>query len=454
MSESITVSTITREGVDNLSIDRGEPEWLKVLRVNALEKFLQSPNPSIKSDTWRKTRVDKLNLAEIKTSSPAFRCPDGKVGQAVLERFSDRAGAIFSTTGNSWRVDLDENLEKAGVVFVPIDEAIKNHAEALKTLFESETQNIEENKDKFDWMQEALFNCGAYLEIPANLVVEKPFLVVNKLDKGEAGCSLFPRVLIKAGAHSKISVVNAFVCDNELDSTVDGDVKKLSLVNARNLIQAEAGSSVSYIEVQALGDNCFMVGKSTGNVTADANVSTLTVGVGGYQLKSEISTRLIEAGAHGAMLGVVFGDMNEHMSYNTIQEHAAPNTTSDINFRVALNDEAVSAYQGNIKVDKVAQKTNAYQTNKNLLLGKNAKADSIPKLEILANDVKCSHGATVGPVDQDQVFYLMVRGLDKKTAEELIVAGFFDTVLESLPDKVANDWIHDLIKTKIHKERA
>ncbi|MEZ4545538.1 MAG: SufD family Fe-S cluster assembly protein [Cyanobacteriota/Melainabacteria group bacterium] len=451
------MSTITREGVDNLSIDRGEPEWLKVLRVNALEKFLQSPNPSIKSDTWRKTRVDKLNLAEIKTSSPAFQCPDGKVGQAVLERFSDRAGAIFSTTGNSWRVDLDENLEKAGVVFVPIDEAIKNHAEALKTLFESETQNetqnVDESKDKFDWMQEALFNCGAYLEIPANLVVEKPFLWSTNWTKAKLVAHSSARSN-KSRSSFQDLVVNAFVCDNELDSTVDGDVKKLSLVNARNLIQAEAGSSVSYIEVQALGDNCFMVGKSTGNVTADANVSTLTVGVGGYQLKSEISTRLIEAGAHGAMLGVVFGDMNEHMSYNTIQEHAAPNTTSDINFRVALKDEAVSAYQGNIKVDKVAQKTNAYQTNKNLLLGKNAKADSIPKLEILANDVKCSHGATVGPVDQDQVFYLMVRGLDKKTAEELIVAGFFDTVLESLPDKVANDWIHDLIKTKIHKERA
>lgn len=447
------MSTITREGVDNLSIDRGEPEWLKALRVNALEKFLQSPSPTIKSDAWRKTRVDKLNLEEIKTSSPAFRSPDRKSGQEILDRFSERAGAIFSTTGNSWRVDLDKELEKAGVVFVPIDEALKNHSESLKSILEREASEGGE-KDKFDWMQEALFNCGAYLEVPANLEIKKPFLVVNKLDKSEAGCSLFPSVLIKAGKHSKLSVVNAFVCDDELDSTIDGEVKKLSLVNARNLIQAEAGSSVSYIEVQALGDNCFMVGKSTGNVTADANVSTLTVGVGGYQLKSEISTRLLEAGAHGAMLGVVFGDMTEHMSYNTIQEHAAPNTTSDINFRVALKDEAVSAYQGNIKVDKVAQKTNAYQTNKNLLLGKNAKADSIPKLEILANDVKCSHGATVGPVDQDQVFYLMVRGLDKKTAEELIVAGFFDTVLESLPDKVANDWIHDLIKTKIHKERA
>ena len=151
------------------------------------------------------------------------------------------------------------------------------------------------------------------------------------------------------------------------------------------------------------------------------------------------------------MLGVVFGDNKEHLSYNTIQDHDAPNTTSDINFRVALKDEAVSAYQGNIKVAKEAQKTNAFQSNKNLLLGKQAKADSIPKLEILANDVKCSHGATVGPVDEDQVFFLMARGLDKKTAEELIVAGFFDTVLESLPDKVANNWIHELIKEKIQR---
>ncbi len=139
------------------------------------------------------------------------------------------------------------------------------------------------------------------------------------------------------------------------------------------------------------------------------------------------------------------------MAYNTIQEHASPDTTSNINFRVALKDNASSIYQGNIKVDKVATRTNAFQSNKNLLLGAEARADSIPKLEILTDDVKCSHGATVGPVDKEQLFYLMSRGLPLKEAEELIVIGFFAEVLNTITIKGAADWIGALTAEKIHQ---
>lgn len=448
MSESITVSTITREGVDSLSIDRGEPEWLKAIRVGALEKFLKAPSPTLREDSWRKTRVDKLNLAEIKTTSPINEKPskESKLDSQILDRFQERAGAIYSTTGNSWLVDLDEDLKKAGVIFEPLSEAIKNHGDLLKSVLEGEQSK---DPDKFELMQDALFNCGALLYIPQDLVVEKPFLVVNRIDQSETGASLFPKIIIKAESHSQISLINAFVSECQ-DEGVDKS-GSLSLLNANTSILTGTGARVSYIEIQSLSVNCFLTGKVIGRVERDGSLSSLTVGMGGYQLKSEIVTSLVGQGAHGSMLGVVFGDNKEHLSYNTIQDHDAPNTTSDINFRVALKDEAVSAYQGNIKVAKEAQKTNAFQSNKNLLLGKQAKADSIPKLEILANDVKCSHGATVGPVDEDQVFFLMARGLDKKTAEELIVAGFFDTVLESLPDKVANNWIHELIKEKIQR---
>lgn len=440
------MSTITRDGVDSLSIDRGEPNWLKTFRLNAWEKYLQMPSPSKKDDVWRKTRLEKLDLAKVKTSLPSFEKPsqDKLSSCSVLSRFSDRAGAVYSTTENSWQVDLDSELSKKGVVFVPLNEALESH-ESLIQEWLKESNN--ETNQKFDLMQEALFNCGAFLYIPKDVVIEKPFLVVNKISAdNNNGNSLFPRLFVCAQTHSKVTVLNVFTSEG-LDKG-----EELSFINAQSYIHANAGAHVSYIELEVLESNVFFVGKNNNKVDKDANCTSVTVGLSGYQLKSDITTTLTEDGAHGAMLGVVLGDKEEHLSYNTVQVHDAPNTTSDINFRIALKDEAVSAYQGNIKVAKEAQKTNAFQTNKNLLLGKNAKADSIPKLEILANDVKCSHGATVGPVDDNQVFYLMSRGLDRKTAEELIVGGFFDTVLESLPDKTANDWIHELVKEKIHSK--
>jgi len=164
-----------------------------------------------------------------------------------------------------------------------------------------------------------------------------------------------------------------------------------------------------------------------------------------------IETILVDRGGQSDIKGIVLGHGSEHVSYNTIQEHAAPDTTSNINFRVALKDSAASIYQGIVKVDKIAQRTNAFQSNKNLLLGSEARADSIPKLEILADDVKCSHGATVGPVDKEQLFYLQSRGLSLKESEELIVTGFFAQVLNTITIKGVADWINALAAEKIHQ---
>ena len=161
---------------------------------------------------------------------------------------------------------------------------------------------------------------------------------------------------------------------------------------------------------------------------------------------------MTDRGGNSDVKGIVLGDLHEHISFNTIQEHAATDTTSNINFpRRSLKDSASSIYQGIVKVDKIAQRTNAFQSNKNLILGNEARADSIPRLEILADDVKCSHGATVGPVDKDQLFYLNSRGLPLKEAEELIVIGFFAQVLNTISIKGAADWIGSLIAEKIHQ---
>jgi Fe-S cluster assembly protein SufD len=195
-----------------------------------------------------------------------------------------------------------------------------------------------------------------------------------------------------------------------------------------------------------------MVGTSNCHVSRDARYETLALALGGHQIKSDLATRLDAPGANSDVYGIVLGAGREKYSFNTIQGHDAPDTTSNINFRVALKNQSSSVYQGIVRVDKIAQRTNAFQSNKNLLLDSDAKADSIPKLEILADDVKCSHGATVGPVDREQIFYLMSRGLSEKQAEELVVLGFFRQVVELFSMEEAQSWLSELVATKIHGE--
>ena len=197
----------------------------------------------------------------------------------------------------------------------------------------------------------------------------------------------------------------------------------------------------------------FAVTHCNNEIVRHALLNSLTVGLSGLQLKTDIRTNLRGAGSESEVLGIIFGDKSESFSFNTIQDHNAPNTRSNINFKVVLKDQSTSIYQGIIRVAKDAQKTDDFQSNKNLLLGQKAKADTIPKLEILADDVKCSHGATVGPVDREQVFYLMSRGLAAAQAEELIVGGFVRQILESCPIPGAADWIESLISQKIHSQK-
>jgi Fe-S cluster assembly protein SufD len=237
-------------------------------------------------------------------------------------------------------------------------------------------------------------------------------------------------------------VVNVLVSSNSKNINV---APNLSLVSQLSEIYAEAGAKLSYAELQDFGQHVFYNTRLNNYVHKDAHVDNLSVAIGAAQSKADVATYLQESGANSEVLGVVFGTGQECFSYNTIQEHNAPDTQSDINFRVALKDRSKSMYQGIIRVDKKAQKTQAFQSNKNLLLSNGAKADSIPKLEILADDVKCSHGATVGPVDPEQLFYLMSRGLSVKEAEEFVVLGFFNKVLAQFPLSHTLEWLQGII---------
>jgi len=273
--------------------------------------------------------------------------------------------------------------------------------------------------EKFAAHNAALWKHGLLVHVPRGVVVEKPLYVriANAVDGG----SLFWRLLLVAEPESRFAVIEEY-------ASASPELSAYS--NAAVEIVVRDGAKVEYVSLQNLSRRTWHFASHHARVERDAELDWVAGGFGSAKGKVRIQNDLAGPGATSRVTGAYFADGTQHLDYDTFQEHVAPNTTSDFAFKGALRDTARAVWRGMIRVEEGAQKTNAYQENRNLLLSKTAHADSIPGLEILANDVRCTHGATLGQVDREQLFYLMTRGLSRAEAERMIVLGFFQDVLD------------------------
>ncbi len=456
MSEKVsaTANMVTRERADNAP---SEPRWLKQERDAAFELYLRMPMPTANDEDWRRTIVDSLDLSELTTIAFASKSLSEKSlpqwFTSGIKHIENPAATIALSSKGIWQSELSADLVAKGVIFCDLQSALEKHPQLVQKYFDSDSSHEipERLESKFGLMNKCMFNSGIFLYIPQGIEIDRPFVSLTLIDNLTASGASFPRILVVAQSQSKAQFVHVFASESLTSNQTKTEDKKqkLSFSNALVEIHAEDDSKFDYIELQNFANNVFAVTETYNIIARNAQFSQLCVGLGAAQLKGDIQTAMQEAGARSDIQGLVLGDGNQHFSFNTIQEHNAPDTTSNINFKVALKGESTSIYQGIIRVAKVAQRTDAFQNNKNLLLGAEARADSIPKLEILADDVKCSHGATVGPVDREQLFYLMTRGLSAQEAEELIVIGFFRQVLEACTVPGVSKWISTLMTEKI-----
>src|SRR5262245_52367858 len=275
--------------------------------------------------------------------------------------------------------------------------------------------------EKFAAHNAALWEHGLLVHVPKGVVVEQPLFV--RIATAVPGGSLFWRLLVVADPESRFTVIEEY-------ASADPQLEGYS--NAVVEIAVEQAAKVEYVSVQNLSRGTWHFGTHHARVERDAELDWVAGGFGSAKGKVRIQNDLAGPGATSRVTGAYFADGSQHLDYDTFQEHIAPHTTSDFAFKGALRDTATAVWRGMIRVEKDAQKTNAYQENRNLLLSPHAHADSIPGLEILANDVRCTHGATLGQVDREQLFYLMARGLSRGEAERLIVRGFFQDVLDRI----------------------
>jgi Fe-S cluster assembly protein SufD len=385
------------------------------MRAELLERYRALPLPTQRDEHWRFTDLAGFD-------PDAFSAAAGDTVAAAPTMLDiDAAGVAYADQA---RVVVENAPE--GVRFEPLTD----EHELLYSLVGWD--------EKFAAHNAAMWQHGLLVHVPAGVVLEKPLYV--RVAHGVDGGSLFWRTLVVAEPESSVTVIEELVSS---DPSIGG------YVNTATEIVVKDAARVEYVNLQSLSQKTWIFGASHARVERDAELDWVTGGFGSSRGKVWIQNDLVGRGATSRVTGAYFADNAQHLDYDTYQRHVAPDTTSDFAFKGALRDRASTVWRGMIRVEEGAQKTNAYQENRNLLLSKNATANSIPGLEILANDVRCTHGATLGQVDREQLFYLMARGLSRQEAERLIVRGFFQDVLDRIELEPVREALGSALEARI-----
>ncbi len=452
MSRVVTEPEKPREafGTDAmLKAGSSDPEWLRARRAEAWDIYLDTPLPSTQSEEWRYTDLsrllpmDALVPADPGLGAPPARNGDGTVPAPLRRSMAqDRhsAGRIVEVDGAIVEVELNESLSRQGVVLTSLRKAARSGDPLVERFLA--TKAVPASEGKFPALNAALWTDGVFLKVPANVHLDGPIRLSRWVS--HSGSATFTRILIVAESHSQVSFV---------DECLSPDFESPTLVNTAVELFSRAGAQIQYVSLQRMGKGGFYLANQRTLAERDSTLDTLNVALGGSVGRVDLNARLLGPGANSDMLGLYFGDHDQHFDFNTSQDHVAPHARSDLLYKGALDDSARGVFRGIIRVHKGAQGTDAYQTNRNLILSDRAIATSLPNLEIGADDVRCSHGATVGQLDSEALFYLMSRGLDRERAERLVVLGFLGEVLSRLPLGGVTEKVTKAIAAKLGQAR-
>jgi Fe-S cluster assembly protein SufD len=377
-------------GPEFRQIRKAEPKWIYNLRKTGWENFHASPLPQRSNHLWRYT-------------DPEIFLPANKPKQS------------FSKT---LRLESNESeLKNRGVIFGNLEIALANHEDLIKAHL---NRAVSMEFGKFESLNMALWNGGRFLYIPDNTVIEEPIRLQYIPDSEFTAC----RTLVIIGENAEVSIIDDYVAGEKQESFLTNSVTELI---------AGKNSRLKYLFLNRLESDHKLFFTNRAVIESDVNFEAVYADFGGGLSKINTGTVLRGKGASSRMTGIIFSDGVKNTDYHTRHHHKSGDTYSDLDFRVVLKNKSKSAYTGLIRIEKDAANCEAYQENRNLLLNEGTRAESIPELEILTDQVQCSHGATMGPVDPEMIFYLKSRGLSESLAVRLIIEGFFKSALEKSP---------------------
>ena len=408
------------------------PPWLAGRRAEAAERFAAAQPPTTDAEEWRYSAIADFDLASYRLANgvgAATAATGSGAGDIIGFDGAAAAAVVDLVDGQVAAVDGIDRLAAAGAFVGPLTEAADAQA-----LLGSVSDGA---SDYFTVLNDAFTRVPLVVDVPDGAIVDG--VIVVRHHAREAGAASFPRLVVRVGRGAQATV---------LDIQHSGG--PALVVPVVELDVAPAGR-LGYLNLQQHDPRAWQIAAHVARVERDASLVAASVALGGGYARTRSDTRLVGRGASGDLLSIYFGSGDQILDFRTYQDHAAPDTTSKLLYKGAVGDSARSVYTGMIRVRPDARGTNAFQTNKNLKLSDDAWAESVPNLEIENNDVRCSHASAVGPVDPDQVFYLESRGVPTPVAERLIVAGFFDEVLDELPVRSATDGIRRALSMKLNQ---
>lgn len=437
----------SREAVDALSRRRGEPDWLRERRLSAWQTYESIPMPKRTDEEWRRTDIRDLPLQDVLPFTPELRervrdrdkLPDlvqGAIGDA-----GDLAGLVVQEDSTILYHEALQDALDQGVIFVDLDTAIREHPDLMQRYFMSDAA-VSESANKFAALHGAFWTTGTLLYVPQDVEIELPFGAISTL--ATPGLATFTHTLIIAEENARVTFLD-YMLSETLSDSIEGESITDNVVE----LHAGQGAEVRYIQIQNWGRHVWNFNTQTASIMQDAAVRTLNVSLGSMFSKNSIASMLREAGAQAEMLGLYFTDEEQFLDNHTHQVHIAPYATSDLLFKGAVKDKSRSVYSGLIQVAPKAFGTDAYQANRNLSLSPDARVDTMPNLEIGANDVRCTHGATVSQIEEEYLFYLMSRGISRTEAEKLMIDGFFSEVTDRVPVEAVREIVQRVIDRKI-----
>jgi Fe-S cluster assembly protein SufD len=409
-----------------------EPDWLVARRERATSLQETLELPSFKGTTgWEFTDISKLDL-------DAYPPAEGGDGDAL-----ERSQPLFHPFENGTQLgqvdgatagDAAADPAPGEPVVLPLDVA----AERFPELVEKHLGTVVAGEDPFVARNDRAWTGGAFVYVPRGKRLDGPALVTAVQDA--SGHSLNWRTLIVLEEGAEAEVWEQYLSsDDDTDGVFNTVVELIVGQNAK----------LRYVCGQSLSEKSWIFGSQRAVVERDASLDWVALGFGSARGKVRMETNLAGEGSHGKVTGAYAGHARQHLDFDTTQEHAAANTVSDLAFRGVLTDRSNAVWRGMIKVDPGAQQTDAFQESRNLLLSKRAHADAIPGLEILANDVRCTHAAAIAQIDPEQVFYLMSRGIPRPLATRLVIEGFLAELVERFEEGPVREQLTDALLTRL-----
>ena len=427
----------SQETVRRASAVKDEPAWMLDFRLRAWETFESLPWPKPTDEAWRRTRLTGFKLENYTPfathSGPVARHELDPVPLNALDEMESSASLVYGD-GGLIHSQRNDDLDARGVIFTDLQTAVRRHPDLARRHFMTEAVTPDANK--FAALHAALWDTGSFIYVPRNTKVALPLQAILNQGDGAGG---YHHTLLVAEEGAEVTVVDDLLgAENAFQTSV---VELILKDNAK----------VRYMNLQDFNHTAwnFLTGRAV--MGKDTDLRWIQVSWGSRLTKAFLDLELQGEGGHGELLGLYFATRRQHIDHQTLQLHRVPNCFSDLLFNGALKHRARSVYMGNIKVLPGAQKTDAFQRNGNLILDGSARSDSIPGLEIEADDVRCTHAATAAQVEDEYVFYLMARGLTRPQAERMIVQGFFQGVLDRVPVQSVVHKLEKVISRKISR---